>query len=615
MGCTSSVTAKVEEQETSKNNFQIPTISKDEDTTSDYSSIGALGNTLSNEDFRRLSVLTVRNGNISCRAVTKTGTPQTVLRDVDTGLPVHTPHLSLSSHDSTQSTPTAKTRRPRQQAQKKSPVKAVKIRPMKQSSLAPPNPNHHYITRSTPTSPYMTKGKRRASQNGGRSSTLELRNSLNDSQRLLNKALRELSESLSESHGNIFSLGRDEDAAFPSSRASVSPATSRVSTQSLLNEADSEIILDVGSGYCKAGFSHEDVPSVVFPTIVGRPISEDVLPGVALDEKFIGNEAKLRKDALTFSAPVRRGIVQNWDEWMGVVDHVLNMEMKIERDDFGIVLPQPTTTNRESLEKIAEMIFEIPKVNRIFLARSAPMALHAFGMTSGLLVSIGHDVSSCVPVLQGNVLEEGIRELNIGGSDITQTLKMLMKEQKPTLSSFRNFFHDDITKAMMERLCYVMVNENRDSRTSPRPRTYSLPTGGTVNLGRERFLAPEILFKPGLFGDTSNAKGLQEICCESIEALRTNKGEEEAKSLCQNVVLVGGTSLLPGIPERLKSELVHLLPWLSENEITVQAPQRRQYAVWRGAAQMASLNSTKSRWTTRQDFEKYGPSVVHRKYL
>ncbi len=31
------------------------------------------------------------------------------------------------------------------------------------------------------------------------------------------------------------------------------------------------LVFDTGSGMCKAGFAGEDAPSVVFPSIVGRP--------------------------------------------------------------------------------------------------------------------------------------------------------------------------------------------------------------------------------------------------------------------------------------------------------------------------------------------------------
>ena len=35
------------------------------------------------------------------------------------------------------------------------------------------------------------------------------------------------------------------------------------------------VIIDNGTGYCKAGFSGEGYPQVVIPTVVGRPKSNN----------------------------------------------------------------------------------------------------------------------------------------------------------------------------------------------------------------------------------------------------------------------------------------------------------------------------------------------------
>lgn len=37
------------------------------------------------------------------------------------------------------------------------------------------------------------------------------------------------------------------------------------------------LVIDNGSGMCKAGFSGEDAPRAVFPSIVGRPLYQSIL--------------------------------------------------------------------------------------------------------------------------------------------------------------------------------------------------------------------------------------------------------------------------------------------------------------------------------------------------
>jgi len=65
----------------------------------------------------------------------------------------------------------------------------------------------------------------------------------------------------------------------------------------------------------------------------------------------------------------------------------------------------------------------------------------------------------------------------------------------------------------------------------------------------------------------------------------------------------------------LQSELKNLHRNSEANDIRIHALPKRQYAVWRGAGQMASLGLSKGRWISKQEYEGHGASVVHRKYI
>jgi actin-related protein len=49
--------------------------------------------------------------------------------------------------------------------------------------------------------------------------------------------------------------------------------------------------MDNGSGVVKAGFSGDDAPMAVFPSIIGRPKNQTVLIGVDPKDEYIGDEA------------------------------------------------------------------------------------------------------------------------------------------------------------------------------------------------------------------------------------------------------------------------------------------------------------------------------------
>ena len=66
-----------------------------------------------------------------------------------------------------------------------------------------------------------------------------------------------------------------------------------------------------------------------------------------------------------------------------------------------------------------------------------------------------------------------------------------------------------------------------------------------------------------------------------------------------------------GLAERLKSEIKALAH--SGSEIRVYAGADRKFAVWRGAATLASLSTFSESWITKKDYEEFGETIVHRK--
>lgn len=61
--------------------------------------------------------------------------------------------------------------------------------------------------------------------------------------------------------------------------------------------------MDNGSDSCKAGFADDDVPCVVFPSVVGRPRQEGVMLGVNQKDAYVGDEAA-SKPRLLYMLPV-----------------------------------------------------------------------------------------------------------------------------------------------------------------------------------------------------------------------------------------------------------------------------------------------------------------------
>ena len=58
-----------------------------------------------------------------------------------------------------------------------------------------------------------------------------------------------------------------------------------------MTDSPTAIVIDNGSGMCKAGISGDDAPRSAFPSIIGRPKMPGVMIGLDSKELYVGEEA------------------------------------------------------------------------------------------------------------------------------------------------------------------------------------------------------------------------------------------------------------------------------------------------------------------------------------
>merc|ERR1712008_96743 len=72
-----------------------------------------------------------------------------------------------------------------------------------------------------------------------------------------------------------------------------------------------------------------------------------------------------------------------------------------------------------------------------------------------------------------------------------------------------------------------------------------------------------------------------------------------------NTVMSGGTTMYPGIADRMQKEITALAP--STIKIKIIAPPERKHSVWIGGSILSSLSTFQQMWITKQEYDECGP--------
>ena len=368
-------------------------------------------------------------------------------------------------------------------------------------------------------------------------------------------------------------------------------------------------IIDMGSDTIKAGLSSEEKPSLTFKSVIGTPKFNKILP-TGTEMEVVGPSKDIR-GLYKLSRPIKRGLISNMSDAKLLFNKVYNELKLVNHKDVPIFLTESPFTPKKQKAEIAELLFESYDAPSIFFGTQGVLSLYAFGKTDGIVLETGGGVTQVVPIYNGYKLDHAVEKINFGGEDVSNYLKLLLRKNGIYIHSTSEL---PLFNEMKESICELKSVSKVDNKYNTKvpmfdlhdKKTevikYELPDGQVIDIGAERYFAPEILFNPSVAG--LEFPGLHELLDNCIKRLDLDL----RRSLYSSIYLSGGNSLINGFSERLATEIEPLVSDKSKLSITA-ANVDRTFLVWQGATSIANINAFSKLWITKQDMQEQGDRI------
>ncbi|KAG5034260.1 hypothetical protein JHK87_009170 [Glycine soja] len=428
------------------------------------------------------------------------------------------------------------------------------------------------------------------------------------------------------------------------------------------------VVLDNGGGLIKAGIGGERDPSAIVPNCLYRPpSSKKWLHLHSGDEDLTSAAVRRPMDrGYLINPDLQREI---WSHLFSSVLHINPSQSSLLLTEPLFTPPSIQRSVDELVFEDfnfrALYVAHSPSLVHLHEAsRNNANGLLSKAQCS-LVLDAGFSFTHASPVFHNFALNYAVKRIDLGGKALTNYLKELVSFRSVNVME-ETFIIDDVK----EKLCFVSLDVNRDltiARKSGKENlfrcTYVLPDGVTYTKGfvkypdqaqrylalregglhssspvqaledvnfteiaehpenrkrvdltknefdltNERFLVPEMIFRPADLG--MNQAGLAECIVRAVNACHPHL----RPVLYESIILTGGSTLFPQFAERLEKELRPLVP--DDYRVKITTQEDPILGVWRGGSLLASSPDFEAMCVTKSEYEELGSARCRKRFF
>ena len=382
-----------------------------------------------------------------------------------------------------------------------------------------------------------------------------------------------------------------------------------------LNE---HLVIDLGNAYTKIGFSGEDLPKEIIPSLYARNKMFDKKNEIgAFDQKmdifgYEATEPQYKDDYNLFYLTCGDHKEKTSKEYLEFLKDALENKMGLSTSEYDVIVNISPIKNEENIRTYGRLFIEELGFKALAMINSSSLSLYATGRTTGLVVQCGETRTYTVPIYEGFPLYHSLNKTKIGGRDLTEIFRRGILEnnigiKEGDIHTLRQVKEKTCCVPVEQNYSYYMDESNEDI-IKKETQLFKLPDENIVSIPRRtRIIASELLFTPSIFEEKKNENGLINLITGSIN--KTEMIDKKFKqNLIENIVLSGGTTMMEGFANRIYQDLENYREsgFELEYEPNIIAENNRAIGKWIGMSMISSMSAFDKLFIKKAEYQELG---------